>query len=826
MIGVGASAWWITLVLLTAVAGMPAVWWVWRQSSDRRLSALAVRLTILMFLLLALLGIAVESGESETAVFVVVDESPSLSPQGRKAGTAFVESVRELAGEERVRVASFSEETAGAALLRVAIDRSPDRPTRFVLVTDGVLLDPAKDEVAVRKLAKVGVPTDVVVVDGNRSPEVEIAGLEVPVAVQPGQAFDAVARVRSNGEGNATLRLYADGLLLAEREADLGPGENRVVFANVPGADGGGELRAEVSAAEDTFAENNVALARVAASRSARVLVLDPEPERVEWLAGQLRGAKFEVEVRPTNAAPDRIEEWNRFDLAVLSDSGAAELGEERMRTLRTWVTDLGGGLIFSGGENAFAAGGYRDTPLAELAPVELSYEDTAELPVSALMVALDRSGSMAATVGNQTKMALADAGAVRAMDALQAKDYFGVLAVDIEAHAVVPLGRLADRALTAERVLGIQAGGGGIYVTTALVALYRALREVDARIKHVILFSDAADAEEKSAGGFDSLDLAGAMLAQRITVSVVALGGEADRDTEFLRMLAERGGGRFYLTSDALSLPRIFAEESLRATRSNLVETAFRPTVAATGDEIAGIDWQAVPFVLGYAATSVKSGTRVLLATERGEPLLATGRVGLGKVAAFTSDLKGRWTGDWLEWSGFGKLIAQLARATARGAAAGGVTAIVEPAGDGTAVVIDAMDGAGQFVDGADAVVTRLADSREVRAEQVEPGRYRAVFDGLPGEGGFSVRVGDGAPVAVMGGRDENGEFAILRDVGPGLERLVAAGNGVLDPTAAETLRPTGQVVRSSWDLSPWFLILAILLVPVDVWLRRRPDR
>lgn len=823
MIGVGASQGWVAFVGLAVVAGGPAIWWIWRQSSDRRGAALVLRLMIFVALLLSLLGIAVERGEVETAVFVVVDETPSVSSTGRGTGEAFVEAVREVAGEDRVRKAVFTEGIAGEALLREAMNRSPDQPTRFVLITDGVSRDPAGDEVAARKLAATGVPTDVVVVDRERGPEVELADLEVPAAVQPGQAFDVVATVRSNGERTTEMRLYADGLLLAEREAELTAGENRIVFANVPGADGGGELRAEVIAVDDTFAENNVALAKVATSRSARVLVLDPEPGRMEWLAGQLRGAKFEVEVRPTNAAPERIEEWNRFDLVVLSDSGAEELGEERMRLLRTWVADLGGGLVFAGGENAFAAGGYRDTPLAELAPVELDYEDTAELPVSALMIALDRSGSMAATVGGQTKMALADAGAVRAMDALQAKDFFGVLAVDTEAHAVVPLGRVADRALTADRVLGIQAGGGGIYVTTALVAVYRALRGVDARIKHVILFSDASDAEEKSAGGFEALDLAGAMLAQRITVSVVALGGEGDRDTEFLRVLAERGGGRFYLTSDALSLPRIFAEESLRATRSNLVETAFRPVVAAEADEIAGIDWEAAPFVLGYDATSVKAGTRVLLATERGEPLLATGRVGLGKVAAFTSDLKGRWTGDWLGWMGFGKLVAQLARATARGAESGGVTAWVESAGGEMAVVVDAMDRDGQFANGADVVVTRLADSREARAEQVAPGRYRAVFGGVAGDGNFSVRVGDGAPVAIVARADENGEFAVLRDVGPELDRIVAAGRGMLDPTAEETLRPTGEVVLSSRELSPWFLALAILLVPVDVWVRRR---
>ncbi len=757
--------------------------------------------------------------EGEVGVFVVRDESASVSPTGREVAVDFVEG---LAGE-RVRELSFEDESVGEALTRAAALRWDDRPTRLVLETDGVAIS-AEDEAVARRLAAAGVPVDVVRLDRERDPEVEVDGVEVPRVVQPGQAFDVAAMVRANRAGAVGLRLYQDGLLIGERTEKLVAGENRVIFADVAGA--GTELRVEVVAeGGDVFVENNVAVARVSAARSARVLVLDPQPERMEWLAGTLRAAEFDVEVRPTGSAPDRVEDFGRFDLVVLSDSGAGELGDGRMRALRSWVLDLGGGLILSGGENGFAAGGYYDTPLAELSPVEIAYEDGAELPVAALMIALDRSGSMAATVGGggQTKMMLANEGVVRALDALQAKDLFGVLAVDTEARGVVPLGRLTDRKLVAERVVGIQSGGGGIYVTTAMVALYRALREADARIKHVILFSDAADAEEKEAGGMAALDLAGAMLAQRITVSVVALGSDEDRDTEFLRTLAERGGGRFYLTSDALSLPRIFAEESLRATRTNLVEDALQPVVVGVGDEIGGVDWAAAPFLLGYNATSSKAGARTLLATERGEPLLATARVGLGTVAAFTSDLKGRWTGDWLGWPGFGKLVTQLARAVAPGADAEGVVARVETTGGRARVVVDANDALGRFVDGAAVEVTRLADGRTMPADQVGPGRYAAEFAG--GGEAFSVRVGDGDAVLTRSreGAKVAGEFAVLKDAGPGIERLAAAGGGMVDPGAEEVFRSTGAGVVTRVDLSVWFLVVALCLFPVDVWSRRR---
>lgn len=213
---------------------------------------------------------------------------------------------------------------------------------------------------------------------------------------------------------------------------------------------------------------------------------------------------------------------------------------------------------------------------------------------------------------------------------------------------------------------------------------------------------------------------------------------------------------------------------------------------------------------------------------------MLATARLGLGTVAAFTSDLKGRWTGDWLGWPGFGKLVVQLTRAVARGAESGGVAARVEIADGGArVVVVDANDAGGRFVDGAVVEVTRLVDGRTMRAEQVEPGRYAAEFAG--GGEAFSVRVGDGTPVAVMrdpaltrgreGAKLEGGggEFAVLADVEPGVARLAMAGGGIVDPGVKAVMRPTGVIVAKTTDLSIWFLMAALVMLPFDVWVRRR---
>ena len=63
------------------------------------------------------------------------------------------------------------------------------------------------------------------------------------------------------------------------------------------------------------------------------------------------------------------------------------------------------------------------------------------------------------------------------------------------------PPSSVATRQSAEQKIMSITAGGGGIYIYTSLAEAFQVLRDTNARIKHVILFSDAADAEEKAAG-------------------------------------------------------------------------------------------------------------------------------------------------------------------------------------------------------------------------------------------------------------------------------------------------------------------------------------
>jgi Ca-activated chloride channel family protein len=821
--------------------------------------ALALRCTILALVALALAGPKWRTEEREAAVVFLIDRSLSVGESGATQAMQLAESavdsqpgaVHEFAAfaaeperlDDNQRKEAWTPDPArpvGADLAR-ALDFASgllptNRPGRVVVFSDGLVDDDNDAVIAALRLRSSGIEIDTIAVTSEREAEVQVDELDIPTELRPKERFDATLRLQSTRPTKARLRLYQNDYLVGEREEALSKGASEHVFKSLEAADGGVNLRVAVEAEDDAIRENN-AIGRMAITGGKpRVLVIDPDEAGVRAFARALEESGFLVEVRGPDGLPNAMSELQVFDLVVLSDTPARSIGLARMELLRTWIKELGGGLLVTGGENSYAAGGYFQTALAEILPVRIEFDDAAETPLAALLVILDRSGSMSAIVEGQTKMALANQGAVRALDVLQAKDLFGVLAVDTVVHSVVPLGRVLDRAQVEQKVLGITAGGGGIYIYTSLGAAYRTLSDANARIRHVILFSDAADAEEKHAGEMDggqgggsSFDLAGAMLARRITVSIVALGSESDRDTRFLRMLAERGGGRFYLTSDAMSLPRLFMEEALRATGSNLIEEVFRAKPSAAGDVLRGVEWESAPFLLGYNATRPREMAENLLLTEAGEPLLARWQVGLGQVAAFTSDVKPRWATEWLGWSGFGKLFGQLARALTRREDAGGLRIIAHERGGRIAIEVEATDEAGRFRNDLK-LIASLSDASgkpETReAEQIGPGVYRAEFEiGDRDYAVFAASDGssDAKPALVTWSRGYPREYAVLRDGEPLLRRVADVGGGLFNPTSAEMMRPAGSPRSSGRELWPYLVALALLLAPVDIWLRRR---
>ena len=873
--------------LALALAGAPLLFLVLRRSLAgmtvaQRRACLLVRAGLLGVISLALAGVRWRWHGSDLAVLFLVDDSASVSAGARKEARGFVERswahrrAHDAAGvvgfaqtprvwqpaEEGSRLADRWPVLADAARNGTDIGRALDfasaiapagHARRVVLLSDGN--DTADGAIAAAaRLAAAGVEVDTVPLHNQTEPEVLVAGVELPGGLRVGEPFDLRADVRSNVATTAKVNLYQNQFLARQEDLQVKPGRNEVRFPNLQAGDGFTAYEVEILPAVDTRPENNRAGATVALTGKPRVLLVEGDESKAAPLAGALRDAKIDVETRGPEGLPRTLSELQRFDLFALSDVSALQMTRDQMELYRTWVQQFGGGFLMIGGENSFGVGGYFRTPIETMLPVRTDHDDRQETPTVAMYIVLDSSGSMSAPIAGQTKIALADQGAVLAMDVLGGKDLFGLTAVDTQVHTVVPLSPAAGvRGAAEPKIEAITAGGGGIYIFTGLADAFRVMRGANAKIKHVLLFSDSDDAEEKTAGemrdgaapgGGSSLDLASAMLAEKITVSVVGLGSEKDKDVDFLRELAERGNGRFYQTDDARNLPQIFSTETMKVAQSSLVEEPFQPVPAAPSPLTAGIDWNSCPPLLGYNSTKPKPTADIELATELGEPLLATWRYGLGQTAAFTSDASARWAGEWLGWDGYGKFWAQTVRGLLRKTDQAAFQVRTTPLGDGSRVRldIDALTPEGGFRDRLPIDITALdtatGETRQLHAEQVGPGSYRAEF-ALPaaamaeGDGAgtpmattmFSVSSPESLDRPYVFGHTRSYPREFLRtDTDEAALRAVAhAGHGKFGLGEAEVFAPSGSEGVHSLDLTNYFLAFALLLLPLDIFLRRR---
>ncbi|MEA3186530.1 MAG: hypothetical protein QOD99_360 [Chthoniobacter sp.] len=818
------------------------------------------RAFILLLLAFSVAGVHIRKEARDVAVLFVVDDSASMSPEAKKAARDFISASLPHAGDQIAGVIGFAESASvwqspqarlrlsgswphlagrdatniAGALTFASGSFPPNASRRLVLLSDGV--ETAGQAVpCAQTLSQRGIELLTVPLRNPPKPEVLVQKLEAPQRTKTGEPFDVTAAVRSSIESKATIKLFQNQFLVAQRELSLKPGDNRIAFRNLSAEGALAAFEVEVSAEHDTVAENNRAQATVSVLGQPRVLVVDGDETKLQPLAAALRAEKINVEIRGTNGLPKSLEDLQQFDLFLLSDVPALQLTRAQMDLYRSWVQDFGGGFAMLGGENSFGVGGYYKTAVEQMLPVRMEHEDREETPTVAMLIVLDRSGSMAASAGGQTKISLADQGAVQALNVLGQKDLFGVLAVDTEIHNAVPLGNVPSKAPTARRIMSITAGGGGIYIYTSLAEAFQQLRGTNAKIKHVILFSDATDAEEKAAGEMGgapgagtALDLATAMLANKITTSVVALGQESDVDTAFLKQLAERGSGRFYLTSDALTLPQIFSTETLRVAQSSLIEEPFMAVRSKSSPIFNGIDWTQSPLLLGYNATKPKPTADVLLATERGEPLLATWRYGLGQTAAWTSDAKARWASEWLGWPGYGKFWSQLVRTLMRKNGQSNLQVAVQDDGARVSLSIDAVSADGSFRNEVPVQISCMKPNGETQtasAEQEAPGNYRASFD-LPPQGTtiFSVSAGQENENYVFGyTRSYPAEFSTSETNEALLRQLAETGHGKFAPEPSEVFARPAKASVHRVDLTPYLLSAALLLFPFDIWLRRR---
>lgn len=568
----------------------------------------------------------------------------------------------QLSAPQRVAIGRDGTDLA-AAIRRALAEVPPDTAARIVLLTDGVATRGDTMAAAAAAVA-TELPIDVVALEQRTVPDVRVVALRTPTRADEGEAIDLRLVTASPSPADVEIRIRRDGELIGKANAKLAAGEDVLRIREKAPGPGLHRYDVEITALDaklDEAPEDNSASSFVRVRGPAAALVLEGDAGKGAFIAKALQNSAFRVDEGNTTSVPGDLGGLAGYDVVVLSDIRALDLSPGQIDALASYVRDLGGGLVLMGGDKSLSPGGYARTALEEVSPVSFDLKQERRRASLAEVIGIDISGSMGATAGGHTKLELANEAAARSAALLGAGDLLGVEHVDTSVHWSVPLGPVVDKAAIDRAIRAVGVGGGGIYVDITLDDGYAALDKEKVNLKHMLLFADGSDAE-KMVGC--RAKVSGA-LARGITTSVVALGNGSD--VPELEVLSRLGNGRFYLVEDAQRLPAVFSQETILAARSAIVEKDFKVARGAPSAILQGIDFDAAPALKGYVVTIAKSRASVLLRGPEGDPILAVWPAGIGRAAAFTSDLKDRWGVAWTHWPGAARMIAQAARDVTR---------------------------------------------------------------------------------------------------------------------------------------------------------------
>jgi Mg-chelatase subunit ChlD len=840
----------LLLVPLTAWMGWPAK----GPARKRESVSLTLRLVILLCLILSMAGLEIVRSGNELSVVFVMDVSDSMPQEAIESEIAFIQdAVSAMGPDDQSAIILFgsdalvdrpmsavnelsmissvpiTNQTDLAEAIRLGMALFPSGTARrMVILSDGA--ETSGDAKAAAEFAAAsGVQIVVVPFVNQTGPEAMITNVDAPASLRPGEQFDLNVSITTNEPVDAVLRVLSGDEILYEQKHELRRGTQTFSLPLTAGDAGFVSYQVQIVPETDTFYQNNRLDSFSQVQGPPKILMVavpagepltggSTRPDEFTPLLQILQSASFDVDVIQPEVFPLDLPTLAQYNSVVLVDVPARKFSQKQMEILRSYVRDLGGGLVAVGGPTSYGVGGYYGTPIEDALPVEMQIKDEQRRPTLAIVFIIDHSGSMTDSSGGVEKLELAKEAAARSIELLFPTDRVGVVQFDDVASWVVPMTDLSDPDSIKNAIGSIQAGGG-TDIMSGIQAMANVLPDDPAKVKHVILLTD---------GGANPTGIP--ELVQKlyeengITLSTVGVGTDA---APFLEDLAIVGGGRYHFTADASSIPSIFTEETSLATRSYIEEDPFFPTLVNSSPILANID--SIPQLLGYVAASPKDLAQVILKSEKDDPILSTWQYGLGRSVAFTSDATGRWARNWVNWEGFPTFWAQAVRYTIGENLDSSLEMTVTPQGH---ILLDAQSRGGGFLNDyqiAANVVAPSGDTQSVILNQIAPGRYSGDFS--PDEQGVYLfnlsgkQDGDALVFSQTTGwaLSYSPEYQRLDSNPDLLMRLVALTDGkVASADPADVFTHDLKATRGSRPIWPWLLLISALLLPFDIAVRR----
>jgi uncharacterized membrane protein len=707
-----------------------------------------------------------------------------------------------------------------AAGLRLAAAILPnDSQRHIVLLTDGYQnLEDALQEAQI--LQQEGIRLDIVPLPSTSGNEARIDSMDAPTTLHTNEHFLLHLKVYSTVAQKATLRLYLDSAIISEQPIQLAVGEQEFSFDLAAPSSGFHTFRAVLEAPLDTIQQNNEASAFVNVQGPPSVLVVEGESGSGQNIVSALKASGIQVDTADPSGVPITLDGLAKYGSIILADVSAESLGNTRMQTIQSFVRDLGHGLVVSGGQNSYSLGSYGGTPLEQTLPVRMDIPQHKDTPSIAVVMIVE-------SLEENVEINISKEAAKGVVNFLSPRDQIGISSA--YGTLSIPMQYVTDHAKIDKAIDNLNPNDPPSY-TPDLINAEQVLLHTNAKIKHIILLGDG--------DAFDStyVSTASRIASEQITISTVDTNSMSPAEYATMQNIASAGKGRYYRADNAAAIPQILLDETKRAARRSVITDTFQPAIVGNSPILTGIT--GLPQLNGYVATTPKPAGQMVLVSHLDDPVLSVWQYGLGRAAAWTSDASGLWTKDWVTWD-------QAARWWAN------VVTWSLPAANDSALNVN-----GSFVNGNGHLSVDLtsgipaADTQQqVQANIIAPDQSQQTITlqatapehwegnfNTPQTGAYFIKVAWQA----KGNSTTNSsnalstETAMIVPYSPEyqtqgtdlrfLKQLAQAGGGIIlsqqDPASVFNQRLTPAWALTS--IAFWFLILAALLLPIDIALRR----
>ena len=828
---------------------LPALAWVFwfglksdvQLSAWRRWVALVIRALVVVAVVLSISGLQWLFPIEGMNIFFVLDRSDSIPPPQQELAKDFInkaskekknvdkggvivfgtdasiESFPNSAVDlQKIQAVVGTERTDLSAAIRLGTAAFPENgQKRLVLMTDGN--ENSGDAMsAVLAAQRQGVSIDVVPMGVARANDVSVEKLQVPSKLKKGQSFEVKIFVQADRAQEATIRLYRKEQYLGEQKVQLSAGKNLFTFPQTLSEPDFYNYDVQVDAPGDPLPQNNRATSFATVRGDPRILVVSADPNEDKQLLNALQSSKLEVKMVGINGFPSSLAEMQSYDSIFISNLAAGDLGADRQALLESAVKDFGVGVVCVGGDQTYAAGGYRNTPLEAMLPVNMELDSKKVLPSGAVVLVMH---GMEFANGNQVARDCAQG----VLAALGPMDEMGVVLWDGNEHWLFELQKVKDKRELHREIAAMNQGDLGSF-QHILELSHEALKKSTANLKHVIVFSDGDP-------GAPTPALIQAMVGDHITVSTVLISGHSPPDT--MVWMAEQGKGRFYNVSSPNELPQIFLKEPAVVLKSAIYEDPFKPVLRSGSEVVRGIAATEYPTLLGYVATTPKPRAETPLWTDKGDPLLAHWQYGLGRAVAFTSDAKSKWSKIWSNWDKYRQFWSQVGQWSLRRIENSDFTTEVNVEKGEGVINVEALDEQGNYRNflNLDTVVVSPKGGRQtIHLEQTGPGHYEAKFPtkevGAYLMNLMDMKDGKARGSQVVGASVNYSPEFIDSEPNNNLIRRITESSGgkVLDPDliSGSPFQHDRKKTYQPKDLWEWLLRFAVILFVVDVGVRR----